>query len=140
MNTIKSTLTQAAEALREHRPQDALRLCGEAVAQARQTEDALQLASTFRHTANINSKLGRYEIATAQISEAVSIYRRCTSPSPLDLANALRVSALNEERRLVHVWHETKDLYASLNVQAGVEEAEHHIQKLSPPQTPEVTQ
>jgi Flp pilus assembly secretin CpaC len=140
MQTIETTLTHAAMALREGHSRDAMRLCEEAAAAARGSGDTLRLAYVLRHTADINSQLGLINLAAAQITEATHIYREHGSSRPLDLANAIRISALNEERQLVTVWREAKELYASLNVQAGVDEALQHMQRLSTSQLPKETQ
>jgi hypothetical protein len=67
--------------------------------------------------------------ALSSAAEAVAIYRSQPGSRPLDLANALRLNALalsdsgyaDEAKPL---WQEARDLYASVGVAAGVDEAE----------------
>ncbi len=89
-----------------------------------------QLAYALRHAADVHSKLHEYALAGAHIEEAIRLYRSLTPSAPLDLANALRVSALNHEREACAFWHEAKALYASLHIEAGVDESAHHLDKL----------
>jgi hypothetical protein len=130
METIKAKLREAA-ALQSSRPEDAAALAVEALALARQTGDPLLVAYTLRHTANVRSHLGSLDQSAAEIAEAIRIYREHAPEHALDLANALRIEALNAERRASAAWHEAQTLYASVDVQAGVNGAQHHIQHLT---------
>ncbi len=78
------------------------------------------LPMTLRYTADIHAQLGFFDQSATEIAEAIRIYREHASEHALDLANALRISALNAERRAHAAWHEAESLYASVDVQAGV--------------------
>ena len=131
MQMINAKLKQAAAAHRTGRSQDAVTLAADALTMARQSDDPLLVAYTLRHTADIQAQLGFFDQSATEISEAICIYREHASDHALDLANALRISALNAERRAHVAWHEAETLYASVDVQAGVNGAQHHIQHLS---------
>jgi hypothetical protein len=131
MQMINAKIKEAAAAHRAGRSQDAVSLAVDAVALARQSNDPLLVAYTLRHTAEIQAQLGFFDQSATEIAEAIRIYRGHASNHALDLANALRISALNAERRAHVEWREAETLYASVNVQAGVNGAQHHIQHLS---------
>jgi tetratricopeptide (TPR) repeat protein len=90
-----------------------------------------ELAYTLRHAADLHSELGQFQKAKREIEEAITKYRDTPYGSPLDLANALRISALNAERQTTQLWREAEELYTSVKVQAGANEARLHIQHLS---------
>jgi hypothetical protein len=131
MQTIETKLKEADETRKAGRSEDATALAAEALALARQSNDPLIVAYTLRHTANICSKTGLFDQAAVEIAEAIHIYREYGAEHALDLANALRISALNSERRAKAAWHEAENLYASGDVQAGVNGAQHHLQHLT---------
>jgi tetratricopeptide (TPR) repeat protein len=131
MQMINAKLKEAAAAHRTGRSQHAVMLAADALALARHSNDPLLVAYTLRHTADIHAQLGLYDQSATEIAEAIRIYREHASEHALDLANALRISALNAERRAHAAWHEAETLYASVDVQAGVNGAQHHIQHLS---------
>jgi hypothetical protein len=131
MHMINEKLKEAAAAHRAGRSQDAVALAVDALAVSRQSNDPLLVAYTLRHTADIQAQLGFFDQSAIEITEAIRIYREHASDHTLDLANALRISALNAERRAHAEWHEAETLYASVDVQAGVNGAKHHIQHLS---------
>ncbi len=131
MQTIKTKLKKAADALKTGHSQDAAAFAAEALAVARQSNDPLLVAYALRHTADICAKTGLFDQAAIEITEAIRIYREHGAEHALDLANALRISALNAERRAQAAWHEAENLYASVEVQAGVNGAQHHLQHLT---------
>ena len=96
-----------------------------AVASARRGDDSLKLAHRVRHLGDAYYYAGRLELAEPCYVEALAIYRGHESPKPLDLANAIRsfavlkheVGAIEEAQEL---WQEAHDLYATLNILAGV--------------------
>jgi tetratricopeptide (TPR) repeat protein len=102
----------------------------EAITLLRNADAHIPLARALRHAAEIRSDLGEYGVAATQIEEAIRLYRAFETPEPLHLANALRVSALNDERQAKASWTEALALYTSSNVQAGVAEAEQHLARL----------
>jgi len=131
MQTVKTKLKEADEIRKAGLVEDATALAAEALALARHTGDPLFVAYALRHTANICSKTGLFDQATIEITEAIRIYRDHATDHALDLANALRISALNAKRRAQAAWHEAENLYASVGVQAGVNGAQHHLQHLT---------
>jgi hypothetical protein len=60
----------------------------------------------------------------------VRLYRAADPWSALDLANALRVAALNSEREAHAAWREAEKLYAVENINEGVEECTAHLLRL----------
>ena len=72
----------------------------------------------------------------AAYTEALALYREHDGPGSLDFANAAsRMAALRESlgarEEALGLWRETRDLYASVDLAAGVREAERHIARLT---------
>ncbi len=108
----------------------------EAAAVYRKLDDPLRLAHTVRHVADILRGSGQFEPAGPHYREALEIYRAHPETPPLDLANALRGHALlqeeiGEKQEAVALWREARELYAAVNVQAGVDEGDRRIERLS---------
>ena len=111
----------------------------EAITLARTANDDRLLAYALRHAADVRSELHEYAIAATHIDEAVRLYRALligSEPPTLDLANALRVSALNNERAACAAWREARGLYASVasgdtEDDPGVRESAAHLRTLS---------
>ena len=104
----------------------------EAITLFRTASAAAQLAHALRHSADIRSEMQEYGVAGTQIEEAIRLYRSQqysgdSEADPLDLANALRVSALNDERRAHAAWQEAETLYTAANMPAGTDEARAHL-------------
>lgn len=102
--------------------------CKLAVAKSRKADDPLRLAHAVRHLGDAYYYAGRAEPADICYVEALSIYRSHTHAPRLDLANAIRSSAVlkdyvaaDDEAKLL--WQEAHDLYGALNVPAGVAES-----------------
>ena len=131
MQTIKTKLDQAEAARQTNHPDAALSLADKALAHARESNDPLVIAFALRHAANIRSKLCHFDQSALEIAEAIRIYRAHAEDHKLDLANALRIEALNAERRAQAAWHEAETLYASVHVETGVTEVQHHLQHLT---------
>ena len=108
----------------------------EAVALCRLQDNPLLLAHTVRHLGDIHQDAGRLDLAEPCYREALTIYQGDRQTAPLDLANALRPFALLQERLghpepAIELWTEARDLYAAVNVQAGVDESAEHLTRLS---------
>lgn len=88
---------------------------------------ASTLAYALRHAAEVRSELGESAVAGTHIQEAVRLYRAIQPTPTLDLANALRVAALNNEREAFTAWREAELLYREANIDAGAQEAERHL-------------
>jgi tetratricopeptide (TPR) repeat protein len=103
----------------------------EALKLLRPADEPIRRADTLRHAGDIASELGHHAQARTHITEALDIYRNHKEVAPLELANTLRVLALNEERHLRIIWHEAGTLYATAGITAGLNESKAHIQHLS---------
>ena len=99
----------------------------EAITLLRNHNATTALAHALRHSAEVRSELKEYGTAEQQIQEAVRLYRAFDPPAPLDLANALRVAALNDERQAHAAWREARDLYTAQNITEGTAEASEHL-------------
>ena len=103
----------------------------EAITLLRTGNDTSLLAFALRHAADVRSELREYGAATAHIDEAIRLYRAAEPQVSLDLANALRVAALNSEREALAAWLEAEKLYASEKIDAGAKECMRHLAQLS---------
>lgn len=101
----------------------------EAVTLLRSANATAPLAHALRHAADVRSELGDYGAAGTLISEAILLYGAFSPPSPLDLANAHRVAALNNERQACDAWTQAHALYTAASVPAGIAECDHHLQR-----------
>jgi tetratricopeptide (TPR) repeat protein len=113
----------------------ALELYREAVEILRSGPDQLKFAHTIRHLGDILRGDGSMEEARPCYEEALRIYRSHSETLPLDLANTLRGFALLEgavgHREAKSLWQEARGLYESVNVEAGVQESDRQIARLS---------
>ncbi len=114
----------------------ALVLYEEAVAICRGEDDALALAHTIRHLGDIHRNAGRMELAEPCYHEALAIYRNHEQTLPLDLANAIRPLAILKEQageaeEAIRLWTEARDLYAAVDVGAGVAESSARLARLT---------
>ncbi len=92
-----------------------------------------QLAFALRHAADVRSELREFAVSGAHIEEAIRLYRALVTEgeaTPLDLANALRVSALNDEREAHASWREAWELYAQLSIPEAIVECNEHLECL----------
>jgi len=108
----------------------------EAVAIYRTLDDPLGLAYTVRHVGDILRGQGERDVAEPCYAEALGIYRKHEATSLLDLANAIRGYALlkgdgGETAGAAALWREAKELYAAVDVQAGVVESERQLVSLT---------
>lgn len=108
----------------------------EAVEILRSDPDRLKFAHTIRHLGDILRGDGSLDEARPCYEEALAIYRNHKEASPLDLANTIRGFALlrgavGEAEESKFLWQEARGLYASVNVEAGVDESDRQIARLS---------
>ena len=108
----------------------------EAVAAARDCGDAMRLAHAVRHLGDVHRNAGRREDARGCYEEALTLYRNAASPPTLDFANAVRPMAIlkaeiGEPDAALALWREAQALYAAVDIEAGVEEAERWIVRLT---------
>jgi tetratricopeptide (TPR) repeat protein len=106
-----------------------------AAALCREEGDALLLAHTLRHVADIQHESGHYDLALPLYEEALAIYRGRKDTNPLDLANAVRpLAALKESMRDFDaakvLWQEALALYDAVKVTAGVTECSRRLARL----------
>lgn len=124
-------LLAEAHALRERgEVAQARALYDEALEKARATGETEGLAKALRHASDMDRDAGRLEAALAAAEEAATLYGALGRESRLDLANALRLTALALEaldRPALQPWREAGDLYAELDIAAGLAEAERHL-------------
>lgn len=117
-------------------PDAALPLYEEAVAIYCRQSDAPALAHTIRHLGDVHRDLGHFEAAESNYREALAIYRDHPEADALDLANATRGLAIltfdtGKDEEAKALWREALDLYASVNVQAGVDESSRRLALLA---------
>jgi tetratricopeptide (TPR) repeat protein len=104
----------------------------EAVALYRAEGDVLRLAHTVRHVGDIQRGAGRLQLAERSYHEALELYRGHAGTPLLDLANTLRGFALlkntvGDAEAARPLWEEARDLYAAVNVAAGVKESTRQL-------------
>ena len=114
------------------RGEDALAHYSLAVDLLRSLDEPLRLAHTVRHAGDILRQLGQAEKACGCYDEALAIYRGDRATPPLDMANAIAGYArtradLQEMEAAAALWGEARDLYASLDLKAGVAEADQWL-------------
>ena len=88
-----------------------------------------------RHLAEIELEAGRPEEASLRIAEVLLFFRGREIPR-LEMANALRVAALVDERRGFKdearlLWSEARELYEREGVKDGVLEADRRLSRLA---------
>ncbi|MGA3210657.1 MAG: tetratricopeptide repeat protein [Terriglobales bacterium] len=138
---LAKTLTALGQVERDLQHNDVA--CGhyvEAAAIYRANGDALRLAHAIRHIGDIHRHEQRRAPAERCYREALDIYRAHQPTSPLDLANAIRGLAIllddsGEADEARALWQEARELYASVNVEAGVAESSRRLAKLAEKQT-----
>jgi GNAT superfamily N-acetyltransferase len=111
-------------------PDQARDLYAKAADKARAVGAAVPLAHALRHVSDLDREAGRAEPALAAAEEAVALYRASSEATDLDLANALRLSALAREalgQVATDLWREAGALYQDADVEAGVEEAQRRL-------------
>ena len=133
---LAQALTGLGQITRDlHQDDIAIKHYEEAVALYRTLDRPLVLAHTVRHVADILRGQEKYLMAANLYEESLQIYRNHSQTYPLDLANAIRGYAIlkgdtGHTQEAKQLWLEAKNLYAQLNVQAGVTEADSQIARL----------
>jgi tetratricopeptide (TPR) repeat protein len=137
-----TALTRQAQVARDTGNLDwALHDQTEAIALFRRAGDGPALAHALRHAGDMFVEQGRLAHATAQLREALDLYRANIEAPPLDHANAVRsvallAEALGESAEARRYWQETRDRYAALDSlfpdeNHGVLEANERLAMLS---------
>jgi ankyrin repeat protein len=116
--------------LERHLPnaEAALQHYQEAVAILRDLDEPLRLAHAVRHLGDVHNDAGQSASAESCYQEALALYHGNESTRPLELANAIRSLAVlkgeaAEIDEAMRLWQEAHDLYATVNVPAGVAES-----------------
>lgn len=94
------------------------------------------ITHAMRHLADLQCQIGKLADAEGNYREVIDIYRDNPSTHAGNLANGLRGFAVLLEKRgkikeSITVWKETKELYSSIHLQEGVDEAKNKIASLS---------
>ena len=110
----------------------AIELYQAAADELRPLNQPLRLAHTIRHVADIQRNAQHFEESRANYAEALALYRANPDAGKLELANTLRGYALLSESigdisSARGMWTEARDLYAAVDVQAGVDEADRRL-------------
>lgn len=114
------------------RGERALALYEEAAELCLANEDLSGLAHTLRHLGDIHQDADAWTQAEEYYLQALSLYRRDNTVTPLDLANALRPLAQLRERlgdsgAAQPLWREARALYLAAGVAQGAAECDLHL-------------
>ncbi|MDR6624139.1 GNAT family N-acetyltransferase [Caulobacter segnis] len=130
MHDFEPLFVAAQQASAAGHPDQARDLYAKAADRARAAGVALPLAQALRHLSDLDREAGETQSALAAADEAVALYRASPDATDLDLANALRLSALAREafgQAATDMWREAGALYQDADVEAGVEEARRRL-------------
>ena len=110
-------------------------LYSEAAELYRASGNLLRFAHTVRHVADMDRNLGQFEASEPAYREALAIYRGHPDTVPLDLANTLngfaKLLAAKGEREEAKIFtEEAMEIYASLDIEAGVEDCKQRLATL----------
>ena len=129
---IEAFLAEARRAREEGRASDAHNGYARAAALSREARLPLLQAHALRHLSDLDREADRLDQALAHAGQASALYRANGQGASLDMANALRLTALSLDglRRpdaATAAWTEARDLYAEAGVAAGVSECETRL-------------
>ena len=130
---LAKTLTALGQIERDlHHMEEALRHYEEVADIYRAVDIPLTLAHAIRHVGDIHQEAGDLKLAEPRYIEALTIYRAHAETHPLDLANTIRGYALlkeafGETQEAKSLWEEAGKLYASQNIDEGVEESKRRL-------------
>lgn len=130
MQDFEPLFVAALQAANAGHPDQARDLYAKAADKAREVGAAVPLAHALRHVSDLDRESGEAEAALTAADEAVALYRASPDATDLDLANALRLSALAREalgQIATDLWREAGALYLDADVEAGVEEARRRL-------------
>ncbi|MFA4892602.1 hypothetical protein [Brevundimonas sp.] len=132
-DAIQTHLITAREAMAEGRTLDARNSYARAAALSRESGAPLLQAHALRHLSDIDREADHLEQALAHAEQAAALYRSNGQGTSIDMANALRLSALALDalRRPAPAeaaWTAARDLYADAGVAAGVAECERRLE------------
>ena len=130
MQDFEPLFVAALQAANAGHPDQARDLYAKAADKAREVGAVVPLAHALRHVSDLDREAGKAEAALTAADEAIALYRASSEATDLDLANALRLSALAREaldQTATDLWREAGALYMDADVEAGVEEAERRL-------------
>jgi hypothetical protein len=112
--------------------QAALTLYEEAGAHGCAPSEPLLLAHAILHPGDIHLDAARLELTDPCYREALGLCREHEQTAPLDLADAIRPSAIRNERKGeveegMSRWEEAQRFYAAVDASAGVAESSRHL-------------
>lgn len=115
--------------------ESALKHSKQALSYYQQANNPDKVAHSTRHLADLQVTLKHYQKAEENYQKAISIYRQSTHTFAGDFANVLRAFALCLEKlgksnQAISTWEEVKSLYQTVELQAGVDEANQHLSYL----------
>jgi len=136
MRTAAELVAAGKDARVHLRFEDARRLYREAAVVYLTEKDLLAYAHSIRHIADMYLEESNHSAAGPLYEEALVLYRNSLETRLLDLANTVRPSALLHEQlgnieTARTLWQEARNLYASLRIEAGMQECDRHISALS---------
>ncbi len=132
MSNAGELIQDGRKARAEHQLAEARRLYTEAAALHREENNPLAYAHDIRHIADMFLQESQLAEAQPLYEEALELYRSNLNTKLLDLANTVRPYALLHEKLGNHEtakehWQEARNLYASLRLEAGVNECDNHL-------------
>ena len=133
---LGSALAQLGRLSRdEHEPDAAVAFYEEAAAIAREQGDPLALAHRLRHIGDIAAEQGDLARAEVCYEEAGQLFET-HGTGQLNMANFLRSKALLREKQgayaaAVQLWVDARELYAASGIEAGMEESDRRMRRLS---------
>ncbi len=131
-DAIQTHLTTARAAMAEGRPAEARNAYARAAALSRESGAPLLQAHALRHLSDLDREADHPEQALAHAGQAAALYRSNGQGASVDMANALRLTALALDalRRpdaARPAWTAARELYAEAGVAAAVSECERRL-------------
>lgn len=129
---IETLLVEARRAREAGRVSDSRNAYARAAALSREARLPLLQAHALRHLSDLDREADHLDQALAHAEQAAALYRANGREASLDMANALRLTALSLDglRRAsaaTAAWTAARDLYAAAGVAAGVAECEARL-------------
>ena len=113
----------------------AIELCRKSLMYYKKANNQVKIAHSTRHIADLQYTIGNLSESERNYRAAIHIYRDNPNESVGNLANALRgfgllLEKIGKKREAIEVWRETKELYQSIDLQQGIEEANKKLKLL----------
>jgi len=128
----RNALRAARESRNAGRLAEAYQGYADAASLARNSQQEQMRAHALRHVSDVGREIGKLTEALASGQEAVALYIADPGATALDLANALRVTALawrelGQKDAAKPIWAEARELYAEAGVNDGVAECDDNL-------------